>query len=89
MTSIIDQVAPHTRFHLGIEYRDGRGLRQCVQLLNREGRSIFSVDIVDGKADREDGRAIFIKDLAPHVEYFITLCERWVSTRNPSGFWHG
>lgn len=84
MTSIIDQVAPHTRFHLGIEYRDGRGLHQGVQLINRDDKSIFSVDLVDGKADREDGRAIFTKELAPHIEYFITLCERWVSTRNPS-----
>jgi hypothetical protein len=69
-------------FVAGITYRNERGLNQGVQIV-QNGVYVFAVDLLDGKADREKGRVQYTPPLKDHIEYFITLCERWVSTIKP------
>ena len=77
--SILDQVAPHTRFHVGLDYVSPyTGVHiQDVQIVNREGRSVYSQCLYDGKSA---GRPLYEPRFAEHLDYFSDLCERHVRT---------
>lgn len=76
MASIIDEVAPNTRFHMGLWFKNTDGsLVQSVQLVNRNNESVMTVTLRDGQVD---GRSFLaIRPLMEHADYFVELAKRW------------
>ena len=90
--SILDEVAPHSIFHVALDFKDEYNRHwQCIQLLgpSPEGvwgdwktrKSIFSVTLIDGELDPE-GQFLYTEPLKDHIDYFVDLCKRFASIRS-------
>lgn len=86
--SLLDRVAPYTRFTKCMEFTDTDGSQHVtVQLVNRDNRAEFIVTLINGEPSALDDTgepAIYgTRAVCEHAAYFVWLAQRFVGICRP------